>query len=51
MPRDVDDTTGMVLIDALPAERMFDIFAPMKWPEYLRVGDLPFNELLYATWR
>ena len=33
------------------AERIVDIFVPMKWPEYRNVTDLPFSELLYAKFR
>lgn len=46
----VNGTTGAIL-EAPPAERMVWTFVPMKWPEYLRVTDLPFSELLYATLR
>jgi hypothetical protein len=46
----VNGTTG-VIIEAPPAERMVATFAPMKWPEYLHVTDLPFSELPYATLR
>jgi len=33
------------------AERIVEIFVPMKWPEYRNVTDLPFSELLYAKFR
>lgn len=37
--------------EALPAERMVETVLPMKWPEYLHVTDLPFNDLLFASLR
>ena len=32
-------------------ERTVFVYAPMTWPEYTNVADLPFNDLLYATAR
>ena len=46
----VNGTTGAIF-EAPPAERMVATFVPMKWPEYLHVTDLPFNELPYTTLR
>lgn len=44
----MNGTTGFSsgFVEALPAERMIQKFVPMKWPEYLRVTDLPFRNLL-----
>lgn len=33
----------------LKSERTSFIFAPVEWPEYRNVWDLPFNQLLYAS--
>jgi len=33
----------------LKSEKTSFMFAPMEWPEYLTVWDLPFNQLLYAS--
>jgi hypothetical protein len=33
----------------LKSEKTSFVFAPMEWPEYLNVSDLPFNQLLYAS--
>jgi hypothetical protein len=49
--KDGNDITGVIIGDAIPAERVRETFVPMKWPEYLHVTDLPFRELLYATLR
>jgi hypothetical protein len=49
--KDRNDIVGVIIGDALPAERVRETFVPMKWPEYLRVTDLPFSELLYAALR
>jgi hypothetical protein len=42
---------GAIGEESLQPERTIVTFAPMKWPEYMRVADLPFSELLYATLR
>ena len=48
--KDVNTTTRTIIGDeSLPAGRLVETFVPMKWPEYLRVTDLPFSELLYAS--
>jgi hypothetical protein len=47
---DVLNGTAPVLIGGT-AERVVQIFVPMKWPEYLNVTDLPFNESLYPALR
>ena len=49
--KDGNDITGVIIGDAIPAERVRETFVPMKWPEYRQVTDLPFSELLYATLR
>jgi hypothetical protein len=49
--KDGNDITGLIIGDAIPAERVRETFVPMKWPEYRQVTDLPFSELLYATLR
>ena len=49
--KDGNDITGVIIGDAIPAERVVETFVPMKWPEYLHVTDLPFSKLLYATLR
>ena len=33
----------------LKSEKTSFMFAPMEWPEYLSVWDLPFNQLLYVS--
>lgn len=40
-----------VLLRPLQSERTSISFAPMEWPEYLTVRDLPFNPLLYVSTR
>jgi hypothetical protein len=37
--------------ESLPAERIVENFVQMKWPEYLHVADLPFENSRYATAR
>lgn len=39
------------VFESLPAEHTVVTYVPMKWPEYLRVADLPFSGLLYARLR
>ncbi len=48
---DLANGTTRPILEGPMAERIVQTFVPMKWPEYLRVTDLPFNELLYATLR
>src|SRR5215469_3187379 len=48
---DIVNGTPRVIMEARPAERMVETLVPMKWPEYRHVTDLPFNELLYASFR
>jgi hypothetical protein len=47
----VNGTAGMNLVGRLMPERMIWTYVPMKWREYLHVGDLPFIDLLYTSFR
>jgi hypothetical protein len=42
---------GAIDDESLQPERTVETFVPMNWPEYRRVTDLPFSDLLYATLR
>jgi hypothetical protein len=43
------DLDGFLLLKALKPEKASVTSAPMNWPEYLSVRDLPFNRLLYVS--
>jgi hypothetical protein len=47
----IKPSLGAIDEESLQPERTVVTFAPTKWPEYLHVADLPFNELLYAASR
>lgn len=50
MPQPAVDLNGYS-VDRRPlkSEKTTFMFAPMEWPEYLSVWDLPFNQLLDVT--
>jgi hypothetical protein len=43
------DLDGFLLLKALKPERASVSSAPMNWPDYLSVWDLPFNRILYVS--
>jgi hypothetical protein len=43
------DLDGFLLLKALKPEKASVTSAPMNWPEYLSVWDLPFNRMLYVS--